>query len=498
MVHQRLSRFAGAWLAGCTLLLWALAPGASAQVTLYVDAASGSDSNDGRSPASALATLTAALGRLGSGGTLEIAAGTYAPSRGETFPATLFADGHIKLRGAGIGATLLNAQGADGALILGADSVEIEDLTLANSTGQGITVVSARQFLLRRVELRGHDVGLNVTSAGHLTWTTIENSKFEANNDALRYQREASHPDDAPLRIRGTVFEGNGAAVVLSDVGSGGLPRLDVDRCRFRGGEIGIMLEPRSLPIRLTNSAFAHVGAAVLGGAGGEIANSSFSDSVYAVLEYSGQIVNSILWGNGAEIGGSTGVVSFSIVENLELGGMVDGGDNRSADPLLDANLRLQPGSPAIDQGSNAAALALGIAGGSDIDGDARSQDAPAADGPAGFIDLGADEAPGGLDRDGDAVPDLEDNCPVAPNPLQLNTDGNSLGDACECGDQTGDGWVNVLDLVAINLAIFDPRLATPLCDTNADDQCDVLDLLGANARIFGQPAYCARGAYAH
>jgi len=63
----------------------------------------------------------------------------------------------------------------------------------------------------------------------------------------------------------------------------------------------------------------------------------------------------------------------------------------------------------------------------------------------------------------------------------------------CECGDQNGDGRVSVADLVAINEAIFRPQRATPLCDTNADDLCDVRDILGANRKIFGKPAYCSR-----
>ena len=49
------------------------------------------------------------------------------------------------------------------------------------------------------------------------------------------------------------------------------------------------------------------------------------------------------------------------------------------------------------------------------------------------------------------------------------------------------------MDLLAINAAIFNPDLATSLCDTNDDDQCDVQDLLGVNAKIFGAPAYCAK-----
>jgi hypothetical protein len=85
------------------------------------------------------------------------------------------------------------------------------------------------------------------------------------------------------------------------------------------------------------------------------------------------------------------------------------------------------------------------------------------------------------------------DACPYYATRNNDDTDGNGIGDDCECGDQNEDGTVDVMDLLAINAAIFDPSLATPLCDTNDDDLCDVQDLLGANAKIFGAPAYCAR-----
>jgi hypothetical protein len=39
----------------------------------------------------------------------------------------------------------------------------------------------------------------------------------------------------------------------------------------------------------------------------------------------------------------------------------------------------------------------------------------------------------------------------------------------------------------------MDLRCATPLCDTDDDDLCDAPDLLGANAKIFGARAHCAR-----
>ncbi len=97
-------------------------------------------------------------------------------------------------------------------------------------------------------------------------------------------------------------------------------------------------------------------------------------------------------------------------------------------------------------------------------------------------------------DADFDGLCDAQDTCPywVADDNL-ADRDGNGRGDACECGDQNGDGTVNVSDILAINAAIFDPALATPLCDANQDGLCNVGDILAVNAGIFGAELYCAR-----
>lgn len=47
--------------------------------------------------------------------------------------------------------------------------------------------------------------------------------------------------------------------------------------------------------------------------------------------------------------------------------------------------------------------------------------------------------------------------------------------------------------MLAVNAAIFDPALATPLCDTNDDGACDIQDLIGVNAKTFGAVAHCER-----
>jgi hypothetical protein len=96
---------------------------------------------------------------------------------------------------------------------------------------------------------------------------------------------------------------------------------------------------------------------------------------------------------------------------------------------------------------------------------------------------------------DGDAIPDASDNCPFFANPDQLDSDGNLRGNACECGDQDGSASVAVNDILAINRAILDPDLATPLCDANGDGLCSVSDIVGVNLEIFspGNTSTCER-----
>jgi len=97
-------------------------------------------------------------------------------------------------------------------------------------------------------------------------------------------------------------------------------------------------------------------------------------------------------------------------------------------------------------------------------------------------------------DTDGDGIPDAVDDCPFYASPNRTDTNHDHRGDICECGDQNGDGRVDVRDIVAINLAIFNPGLATPLCDANLDQKCDVSDIVAANRTIFvPKTSICAR-----
>jgi hypothetical protein len=96
-------------------------------------------------------------------------------------------------------------------------------------------------------------------------------------------------------------------------------------------------------------------------------------------------------------------------------------------------------------------------------------------------------------DVDGDAVMNAGDNCSVFSNPGQSDRDLNGIGDACECGDQNGDGTVNSMDLVDMQRSILGFVQVSPLCDANGDGLCTVSDIMAASQKMFGRPAYCSR-----
>ena len=72
-------------------------------------------------------------------------------------------------------------------------------------------------------------------------------------------------------------------------------------------------------------------------------------------------------------------------------------------------------------------------------------------------------------DDDGDGVNDVDDNCPVTPNPSQIDFDGDGTGDACE-DDADGDG-----DPDATDCNPLDPEVhhgAVEVCN-GKDDNCN-------------------------
>ena len=102
---------------------------------------------------------------------------------------------------------------------------------------------------------------------------------------------------------------------------------------------------------------------------------------------------------------------------------------------------------------------------------------------PTGYVvrgHLGGSLAPATGDTDGDGVEDALDVCPTKPDPGQADTSGDGVGNACQCGDVSNDGHVDVADAVALRDFLAKPSVPLPApqkCNvgTGAAGACDIV-----------------------
>ena len=100
------------------------------------------------------------------------------------------------------------------------------------------------------------------------------------------------------------------------------------------------------------------------------------------------------------------------------------------------------------------------------------------------------------LDADGDGVEDLTDNCPNTFNPDQKDSGGldsnspDGIGDACQCGDISGDGKITNTDSVLIkrHLIGLPSKFEADFCDVSGDGACTNTDAIIIKRSLLGLP----------
>ena len=104
-------------------------------------------------------------------------------------------------------------------------------------------------------------------------------------------------------------------------------------------------------------------------------------------------------------------------------------------------------------------------------------------------------------DVDGDGVPDVSDNCPFVPNNPQTNSDSLPGGDACQCGDVTGDGAVTAMDVTRAQENLVGALLGGTFIATRCNvigpsdggvSDCDIADIFILQRFLAGSPVTVA------
>jgi hypothetical protein len=238
-------------------------------------------------PVAAGTDLATAVAEAASGSTLELAAGTFRLSE------TLVLLRGVTLRGAGVGTTTLVSTAADASvLVLTADRVDVEDLTVRHGGRSDASVLvggSTASLQVRRTRLTGARLGDGGGGAGLLmtaaekappaTGTTLEVTDVVVDgNEGAGITLTGTHRASivgAEVRdngqcgvcflgatsgaVRQSTFTGNAAAVAAT-----GRATPQVRDNRIEGGQVGVQATGHAAPVLTANTIVGAARAAVI------------------------------------------------------------------------------------------------------------------------------------------------------------------------------------------------------------------------------------------
>ncbi len=270
-----------------TTTIYDFEPETQCTSTCYVDATNGNDAFGGDSSTSAKKTIQAAVNQVASGGTVHVAAGTYAEQ--------IVADSNMTIDGAGAGSTTIKAPaslsfGSDPARyaivdIKGGANVEMSDLTVSGPGPSGCGSLHYGILVTGAAHLNAHD----------MTVADIRDSSLSGcqNGNGIQVGRQA-----------------------ISQTGT-----ADIDHVTVSGYQkTGLIVDNTGSSMTVTNSTITGVGATALIAQNGiqisRGATATVSDSTISYNEYTG---------TGAD---STSVLLFQAGDNVTLmGNVISGSD---------------------------------------------------------------------------------------------------------------------------------------------------------------------------
>lgn len=203
---------------------------------IYVNAATGNDTNNGFLPSTAKQTINAGIAAATTGQTVFIAAGTYT---GCTLNKS------VNLQGAGIGSTIISGSTNGIAITTSISNVTIQGLTVSGNT-QGINIigtVTISDLILNSVALNSNTHYGFFSNAANFNGLTISNSELN-NNTGATFSRgvwitgvSTSHSN---IVLSNSQFNNN--SLVGFDIGlHTSLNNFTVTNCEFRNnGDAGL------------------------------------------------------------------------------------------------------------------------------------------------------------------------------------------------------------------------------------------------------------------
>ena len=167
--------------------------------TRFVATTGNDSSNNCLAASSPCKTITHALTQVATNDTVHVAAGTYDPALGETFPLTIGIN--LTLTGSGADTTIINAGGTNRVLVISGATVVVSELTITggsftstNDLGGGGGMFSTGSATLTNVAVSGNAVttkglvtaaGGGIVNEGVMTLTNATVSENTASSDVF-------------------------------------------------------------------------------------------------------------------------------------------------------------------------------------------------------------------------------------------------------------------------------------------------------------------------